>query len=143
MGTLRLRLALWHALALSAILAVFAALIYGVVREELIRHHDASLTETARSVEHILSSEADCETLTEAQRGKLERLGPLVLVHEIGGERRSSFSPSTSAGSTRLSDRSPIKPRSRRRAASRFWARNPSPSACTRNLISQGTGARD
>ena len=42
MGTLRLRLALWHALALSAILAVFAALIYGVVRDQLIRHHDTN-----------------------------------------------------------------------------------------------------
>ncbi len=98
MGTLRLRLALWHALALSVILAVFAALIYGVVRDQLIRHHDANLTETARSVERILSSEADCETLTDAQRGELERLGPLVLVHEIGGERRIFFQSADKRG---------------------------------------------
>jgi len=98
MGTLRLRLALWHALALSVILAVFAALIYGVVRDQLIRHHDASLTGTARSVERILSSEADCETLTDAQRGELERLGPLVLVHEVGGERRVFFESADKRG---------------------------------------------
>lgn len=102
MGTLRLRLAIWHALALSVILAVFAALIYGVVRDELIRHHDASLTDTARAVEHILSSEADCETLTPAQRAELDRLGPLVLVHEVGGERRVFFQSSDNRGLTAL-----------------------------------------
>ncbi len=98
MGTLRLRLALWHALALSVILAVFAALIYGVVRDQLIRHHDANLIDTARSVGRILSSEADCETLTDAQRGELERLGPLVLVHEVGGERRIFFQSADKRG---------------------------------------------
>ena len=98
MGTLRLRLALWHVLALSVILAVFAALIYGVVRDELIRHHDANLTDTARSVERILSSEADCETLTVVQRENLERLGPLVLVHEVGGERRVFFQSADKRG---------------------------------------------
>lgn len=102
MGTLRLRLAIWHALALSVILAVFAALIYGVVRDELIRHHDASLTDTARAVERILSSEADCETLTPGQRVALDHLGPLVLVHEVGGERRVFFQSSDNRGLTAL-----------------------------------------
>jgi hypothetical protein len=69
MGTLRLRLALWHALMLSVILFVFAVLIYGVVRDQLIRHHDTNLTATARAVERVLSSEADCETLTDSACG--------------------------------------------------------------------------
>lgn len=90
-GTLRLRLALWHAFVLSVILAVFAALIYGVVRDQLIRHHDSHLIETARSVTEILSQEPDCETLTEAQRKQLDRLGALVLVHEVGGAQRVFF----------------------------------------------------
>jgi len=94
MGTLRLRLALWHALVLSVILAVFAGLIYGIVRDQLIRHHDSHLTETARSVSQILSQEPDCETLTEDQRRQLDRLGPLVLIHEVGGERRTFFKSS-------------------------------------------------
>jgi heavy metal sensor kinase len=98
MGTLRLRLALWHALVLSVILLVFAVLIYGVVRDQLIRHHDTNLTGTARAVERILSSEADCETLTAAQRAELERLGPLVLVHEAGGERRVFFQSADQRG---------------------------------------------
>ncbi len=102
MGTLRLRLAIWHALALSVILAVFAALIYGVVRDELIRHHDANLIDTVHAVERILSSEADCETLTPAQRAELDRLGPLVLVHEVGGERRVFFQSSDNRGLTAL-----------------------------------------
>ncbi len=107
LGTLRLRLALWHALALSVILAVFAALIYGVVRDQLIRHHDLNLTDTARSVERILSSEADCEALTAVQRGELERLGPLVLVHEVGGERRVFFRSSDKLGLNALIGPSP------------------------------------
>ena len=94
MGTLRLRLALWHACVLSVILAVFAGLIYGVVRDQLIRHHDSHLIETARSVSQILSQEPDCETLTDDQRKQLDRLGPLVLVHEVGGERRTFFKSS-------------------------------------------------
>ena len=106
-GTLRLRLALWHALALSVILAVFAALIYGPVRDQLIRHHDTNLTDTARSVERILSSEADCETLTDAQRGELERLGPLVLVHEVGGERRVFFRSADNRGLSALIESKP------------------------------------
>jgi heavy metal sensor kinase len=84
------------------ILAVFAALIYGVVRDELIRHHDTNLRDTARSVESILSLEPDCETLTEAQSAELERLGPLVLVHEVGGERRVFFRSSDTFGLSSL-----------------------------------------
>lgn len=92
--TLRLRLALWHALVLSVILAVFAALIYGVVRDQLIRHHDAHLIDAARSVSEILSQEPDCETLTESQREQLDRLGAVVLVHEVGGAQRVFFKSS-------------------------------------------------
>ena len=106
-STLRLRLALWHALALSVILAVFAALIYGVVRDQLIRHHDASLTDTARAVERTLSLEADCETLTVFQRAELERLGPLVLVHEVGGEHRVFFRSEDRRGLNALIDSKP------------------------------------
>lgn len=106
-GTLRLRLALWHALALSVILAVFAALIYGVVRDQLIRHHDASLTDTARAVERTLSLEADCETLTDFQRAELERLGPLVLVHEVGGERRVFFRSADNRGLSQMIESKP------------------------------------
>lgn len=94
MGSLRLRLALWHACVLSVILAVFAGLIYGVVRSQLIRHHDSHLIETAQAVSQILSQEPDCETLTDDQRKQLDRLGPLVLVHEVGGERRTFFKSS-------------------------------------------------
>ncbi len=93
-----MRLAIFHALALSLVLALFSALIYGMVRDQLIRHHDADLTKTARAVAGILSAQPDCETLTPSQRADLELLGPLVLVHEVGGERRVFFESADKRG---------------------------------------------
>ncbi len=107
MGSLRLRLTIFHALALSVILAVFSALIYGIVRDQLVRHHDASLTETAQAVGRILSSEPDCDFLTESQRAALELLGPLVLIHEVGGERRVFFESADKRGLGALAQSKP------------------------------------
>lgn len=86
--TLRFRLAAWCALVLALVLAAFGALLYGTVRYQLVRHHDAQLDHAAQSVEQILSEQPDCEQLTAEQQQRLDRIGPLVLFHEVEGAGR-------------------------------------------------------
>lgn len=87
-GTLRFRLAAWCALVLTLVLGAFGALLYGTVRYQLVRHHDTQLDHAAQSVEQILSEQPDCEQLTSEQQDRLDRIGPLVLFHEVEGAGR-------------------------------------------------------
>jgi len=86
--TLRFRLAAWCALVLLAVVLGAGGLLYGTVRLQLQRHHDDDLREAAASVTRILSEEADCERLTDAQRTRLDRIGHQVLFREVEGHRR-------------------------------------------------------
>lgn len=82
--TLRFRLSVWYAVVLSLVLALFGALIYGLVRYQLMRHHDADLMQSAASVSRILSDEEGREGLTEEQREELTLSGIPLVVHERG-----------------------------------------------------------
>ena len=86
--SVRLRLTAWYAATLALVLSIFGALLYGVVGYQLVRHHDGSLRDAAAQVARILSEHEDCESLTEAQRAQLDRVGHLVLFHEVAGEKR-------------------------------------------------------
>lgn len=86
--SLRLRLTLWYALVLALVLSLFGGLLYGVVRYQLVRHHDGALREAAAEVAAVISQHDDCEHLTDAQRAELDRIGRLILFHEVAGEGR-------------------------------------------------------
>ena len=87
-STLRWRLTLWYSASLALGLLLLGGLIYGLVRYQLLRHHDPALEEAAAEVEAVLSQQPDCEHLTAEQRGRLDRIGRLILFHEAGGEGR-------------------------------------------------------
>lgn len=96
--TLRFRLALWYALVLALVLSAFGVLIYSIVRYQLIRHHDEALREAAATVVRVLSEEEDCEHLTPFQRTELDRIGHVILFHEVAGQGRVFYqSPDSSA----------------------------------------------
>lgn len=82
----RHRLALWYAGSLTLVLVVFAVVVYGVARHELVRHHDAPLRNAAAEVRRILSVHEDCAQLTPEQTLDLDAIGQLIIVHEIEGE---------------------------------------------------------
>ena len=86
--SVRLRLTAWYVATLALVLSVFGALLYGVVTYQLVRHHDSSLKDAASQVAHVLSEHEDCESLTESQRAELDRVGHLILFHEVAGEKR-------------------------------------------------------
>lgn len=86
--SLRARLTFWYALALALVLSVFGGLLYGVVRYQLIRHHDGDLETAAAKVARVLSQQEDCDQLQPAQIAELDRVGRLVLFHEIEGQGR-------------------------------------------------------
>lgn len=88
MKTLRARLTLWYAISLSLILSLFGGLLYGVVRYQLIRHHDGDLRSAAATVARVLSQQEDCSNLLPSQRAELDRVGRVVLFHEMDGEGR-------------------------------------------------------
>ncbi len=87
-STLRWRLTLWYSASLALGLLLLGGLIYGLVRYQLLRHHDHELEEAAAEVEAVLSEQPDCEHLTAGQRARLDRIGRLILFHEAGGEGR-------------------------------------------------------
>ena len=96
--SLRFRLTLWYALVLALVLSTFGALLYGVVRYQLVRHHDSALQEAAAAVAAVISEQEDCEHLTESQRADLDRIGHLILFHEVAGEGRVFYrSPDSAA----------------------------------------------
>jgi heavy metal sensor kinase len=87
----------WYALALLVVLALFGGLIYGIVRARLIRHHDQALRDAAANVAVVLESGRD-GALSPHARQELDESGTLILVHEIGPERRVLYrSPRGSA----------------------------------------------
>jgi heavy metal sensor kinase len=87
-STLRWKLTLWYSGSLALGLVLLGGLIYGLVRYQLLRHHDPALEKAAAEVEGVLSQQPDCEHLTAAQRAQLDRIGRLILFHEAGGEGR-------------------------------------------------------
>lgn len=88
--TLRFRLTAWYSAALAIFMLGFTLLAYGLVRQQLVRHHDGSLQAIANQTLQILSEQADCEHLTPAQQAHLGQIGRLLLIHEDQG-RRSAF----------------------------------------------------
>ena len=84
----RARLAVAYATSLTLLLSVFGGVLYGVVRHQLLRHHDESLVAAATAVRSVLSEHEDCAHLTPAQVQALDAIGRLVLVHEAEGEAR-------------------------------------------------------
>lgn len=79
--TLRFRLATWYGVALSLVLALFGALIYGLVRYQLMRHHDADLVQSAAGVALVLADESGEDGLSELQRDELTLSGNPLVVH--------------------------------------------------------------
>lgn len=95
--TLRFRLTIWYAVTLAFVLAGFGTLVYGVVRFQLLGHHDGELHDVAAAVAHVLAQQPDCESLTAEQIGDLNRIGHVVLFHEAEGEGRVFYrSPDSS-----------------------------------------------
>ncbi len=86
--TLRWRLALWYGFSLALLLSLFGTVLYGLVRYQLIRHHDRALTSAAASVAGVLSERDDWGSLDDGQQAELDRMGHLVLVHEVEGGRK-------------------------------------------------------
>lgn len=86
--SLRARLTAWYALNLTVVLVALGALLYGLVRHQLLVHHDGELRHAASAAVTVLASEADCERLTPPQVAALDRLGHVVLFHEAGAEGR-------------------------------------------------------
>jgi two-component system OmpR family sensor kinase len=82
--SLRARLTAWYALNLTVVLVALGALLYGVVRHQLLVHHDGELRHAAGAAAAVLASEPDCERLTAEQVAALDRLGHVVLFHEAG-----------------------------------------------------------
>lgn len=85
--TLRWRLTLWYAGSLALAFALLGGLVYGLVRYQLVRHHDHALERAADEVQAVLARELDCERLTRTQRDDLDRIGGLVLFHEAANGR--------------------------------------------------------
>lgn len=86
--TLRFRLTAWYGLVLALVLAAFGALVYQATRHRMLQHHDEPLREMAAAVVHILNEHEDCHDLTPDQLQTLNKLGHLVLVHEVEGEHQ-------------------------------------------------------
>jgi heavy metal sensor kinase len=85
------RLTLWYSFALALILLGFGLSLYVIVRVQLLRHHDAELTDTAQAVERVLSQRADCEHLSPEQVSELNGYSKLVLFHSVDGDTRSFY----------------------------------------------------
>ena len=105
-STLRFRLTLWYVLVLSIVLSAAGVFTYALVRYQLVRHHDPALKETAAEVGRVLSAREDCQHLTEFQRRELDRIGRVILFHELEGEGRVFYrSPDSSGVTAAIDDR--------------------------------------
>lgn len=96
--TLRFRLTLWYVLVLSIALSIAGALTYALVRYQLVRHHDPELKDAAAEVGRVLSAQEDCQHLTASQRRELDRIGRVILFHELEGEGRVFYRSPGSSG---------------------------------------------
>jgi heavy metal sensor kinase len=85
MISLRVRLTLWYCAVLLVAVVAFEFVVFAVVRDRLLRHHDPSLARTAAAVEAVLRQHEDCAHLTPEQRQELDSIGRLVLLHDISG----------------------------------------------------------
>lgn len=85
MKTLRARLALWYAATALGLLAALGLSAYGLVRYQLLRHHDRDLAATAEDAKGVLARTADCRSLTADQRTDLDALQEVVLIHAVEG----------------------------------------------------------
>lgn len=81
----RARLAIAYSGILVVVLALFGAGLYLLVRDQMLRHHDGELAETAAAVESVLAQHEDCAELTPGQVQELNRYSKLVLFHSAGG----------------------------------------------------------
>ncbi len=84
--SLRVRLGLWYAVALALVISVFGGLLYGIVRHQLVRHHDHDLLSAASSVEAVLAERPDSQDLTENQGRRLDQIGQIIVLHETAGK---------------------------------------------------------
>ncbi|MBI3130290.1 MAG: heavy metal sensor histidine kinase [Acidobacteria bacterium] len=96
--SIRARLTLTYAIFVGLLLVVCGGVLFGVVRYQLLRHHDPSLKDTAAKVEAILSRREDCIRLDPVQIQDLNRLDHLILFHETGGERQIFYRSPDSDG---------------------------------------------
>lgn len=83
--TLRFRLTLWSCSALAVVMLASGFVIYGIVHHRLMRHHDEPLRQMGAAVEHILNEGEDCHPLSPAQIETLNKLGKLILFHDVSG----------------------------------------------------------
>lgn len=138
--TVRFRLTLWYAASVSLVLAVFGALLYGLVHYQLSRHHDGGLQAAAAQVSQVLSEHEDCERLTDEQHGRLDQIGHTILFHEVEGERRvfyrSPTRPAGQGGSTSVARRLP-----RTTGGLRRFPGTTGRCACTRSPTARARGA--
>lgn len=84
--TFRGRLTLGYSLVLTLILAAFGLSLYFIVRDQLLRHHDRELTETADAIQAVIGQHEDCEHLTPEQVAQLNRYSKLALFHSVDGD---------------------------------------------------------
>jgi len=83
----RFRITLWYGIALALVMLAFGSLMYGMVRLRLRNHYDRMLAEQSVQVGMVLREEEDCGVLTQAQIETLDRLGPIILLHELNGRQ--------------------------------------------------------
>jgi two-component system, OmpR family, sensor kinase len=99
--TIRFRLTLWYCLALAFVMLASGFLIYGIVHQRLMRHHDEPLRQLAIAVQHILNEQEDCHMLTPEQTKTLNQLGSVILFHDVeGGHEVFYQSPEASSHPT-------------------------------------------
>lgn len=89
--SIRTRLTLGYAMVVGLLLLACGGLLFGVVRYQLMRHHDPSLRDTAARVEAILSRSEDCAHLDSSQIEDLNRQDHLILFHEVGREGQTFY----------------------------------------------------
>lgn len=97
-ASLRVRLALAYAASVLFVLALFGAFLYGLVRYQLVRHHDGALRDAYADVTRVISEHEDCADLTADQRSRLDAIGRIVLFHEVGGGGRLLYRSPDLAG---------------------------------------------
>jgi two-component system OmpR family sensor kinase len=74
-----------------ALLLAFGFVLYGILRHNLLHHHDTPLRTEAGRILKILAEHEDCRDLTPFQAEKLGQGGGVVLIHEVDGRREVFF----------------------------------------------------
>jgi len=65
--TLRFRLTVGYCTTLAIVMLLLGALMYGIVRYRLLRHHDAMLTQKVTQIRAILETPGASTALTSSQ----------------------------------------------------------------------------